>query len=202
MPSETTDRRFVPPIVDAPAEARPDTSRTQNASDLLAGIDQDQPFDLYETPGHMVRRLHQIVVSLCSDQWADLNLNTVQYGALLAVRRHPGIDQRSLALVIALDRSTTGTVVEALEKRGLIFRQTSQRDRRNKELFITEAGAGLMRKAHPIAWEIQDRLLQPLDKRDRETFVRLLKTLVDANNDLSRAPLDPNRIPPRQQKKL
>ncbi len=197
MSSETTGTRRVSPIVETPAEARPDPVRPSSAPDLPVGIDQDQPFDLYETPGHMVRRLHQIVVSLCSDQWGDLNLNTVQYGALLAVRRHPAIDQRSLARVIALDRSTTGSVVETLERRGLIFRQTSQRDRRNKELFITEAGADLMRKAHPIAWEIQDRLLQPLDKRDRKTFVRLLKTLVDANNDLSRAPLDPNRIPPR-----
>jgi DNA-binding MarR family transcriptional regulator len=109
----------------------------------------------------------------------------------MAIRRHPGVDQRGLARLIAFDRSTTGTVVEHLERRGLITRRTSRRDRRNKELFLSPAGAALLRKAHPIAWEIQDRLLQPLKKRERETFVRLLKTLVDANNDLSRAPLDP-----------
>ncbi len=168
-----------------------------NANDPPQGIDRDEPFDLYDTPGHMVRRLHQIVVSMCADHWGELNLNTVQYGALLAIRRYPGIDQRSLALVIALDRSTTGTVVEALEKRGLIDRRVSARDRRNKELSLTAAGAELMRQAHPIAWEIQDRLLSPLNKRDRETFVRLMKTLVDAHNDVSRAPLDPTRGRPR-----
>ena len=152
------------------------------------GIDQDEPFDLYETPGHIVRRLYQIVVSLCCEQWGDLNVTPVQYGALLAIRKHPGI---------AFDRSTTGSVVEHLERRGLISRRVSRRDRRNKELFLTQAGADLARAAQPIAWDIQDRLLQPLKKRERETFVRLLKILVEANNDLSRAPLDPNRGPPR-----
>lgn len=157
-----------------------------------AGIDRDELFDLYETPGYMVRRLHQIVVSLCLEHWGDLNITPVQYGGLMAIRRYPGIDQRGLARLIAFDRSTTGTVVAHLEQRGLITRRISRRDRRNKELFLTAAGAALLRKAHPIAWEIQDRILQPLNKRERETFVRLLKTLIETNNDLSRAPLDPH----------
>jgi DNA-binding MarR family transcriptional regulator len=155
------------------------------------GIDQDQPFDLYRTPGHMIRRLHQIVVSLCYEGWGTLAISPVQYGALMAIRAFPGIDQRGLSRAIAIDRSTIGTVGEQLERRGLIERRTGTRDKRNKELFLTAEGAALLRRAHPLAWEIQDRVLAPLAPKERREFVRLLAKLVESNNALSRAPLGP-----------
>jgi DNA-binding MarR family transcriptional regulator len=156
-----------------------------------AGIDQDEPFDLYKTPGHLVRRLHQIVVSLCAEHWGDLDISTVHYGALMAIRAFPGIDQRGLSRAIAIDRSTIGSVGGQLERRGLIERRTGTRDKRNKELFLTAKGAALLRRAHPIAWQIQARLLSVLEKDERGEFVRLLEKLVERNNALSRAPLDP-----------
>lgn len=148
-----------------------------------------ETFDLYETPGFLVRRLHQIVVSACYEGWGDLDLSPVQYGALMAIRAFPGIDQRGLSRAIAIDRSSIGTVSGQLERRGFIARRTGTRDKRNKELFLTAKGAAVLRRAHPVAWEIQDRILAPLNSAERRDFVRLLAKLVESNNTLSRAPL-------------
>jgi DNA-binding MarR family transcriptional regulator len=156
-----------------------------------AGPDRDAPFDLYETPGFLIRRLHQIVVSACYEGWGDLDISPVQYGALLAIRTFPGIDQRGLSRAIAIDRSSIGTVSGQLERRGLIVRRKGTRDKRNKELFLTARGAAVLRRAQPLAWVIQDRILAPLKAGEREEFVRLLAKLVDTNNTLSRAPLGP-----------
>lgn len=155
-----------------------------------AGSDRDTPFDLYETPGFLVRRLHQIVVSACYEGWGDLDISPVQYGALMAIRAFPGIDQRGLSRAIAIDRSSIGTASGQLERRGLIARRTGTRDKRNKEIFLTKKGAAVLRRAHPLAWEIQDRILAPLAPKERAEFVRLLAKLVESNNALSRAPLD------------
>ncbi len=149
------------------------------------------PFDLYETPGFLIRRLHQIVVSACYEGWGDLDLSPVQYGAMMAIRAFPGIDQRGLSRAIAIDRSSIGTVSGQLERRGLIARRTGTRDKRNKELYLTARGAAVLRRAHPLAWTIQNRILGPLEEKERLEFVRLLAKLVDSNNALSRAPLDP-----------
>ena len=133
------------------------------------GIDQAEPFDLYETPGYLVRRLHQIVVSACHEQWGDLSISPLQYAVLMAVRAFPGIDQRGLARAIAIDRSSVGTVSEQLDRRGFIERRVGTRDKRNKELFLTEAGghatrwdgstyrvgdgkAGLLAASNPSLW--------------------------------------------------
>jgi DNA-binding MarR family transcriptional regulator len=171
-----------------PAVARRSVRRVDRGA--ADGVDRDQPFDLYRTPGFLVRRLHQIVVSLCAGHWGGLDISTVQYGALMAIRAFPGIDQRGLSRAIAIDRSTTGTVSGQLERRGLIERRSGTRDKRNKELFLTAKGAALLRRAHPIAWDVQARLLSVLDPKERETFVRLLEKLVERNNAHSRAPLD------------
>src|SRR5262245_33617065 len=165
------------------ASARPRPARKTAAA--------EERFDLYETPGFLVRRLHQIVVSLCYEGWGDLDISPVQYGALMAIRAFPGIDQRGLARAIAIDRSSIGTVSGQLERRGLIERRTGTRDKRNKELFLSAKGAAVLRRAHPLAWEIQDRILAPLDAKERRLFVALLAKLVESNNTLSRAPLDP-----------
>ena len=155
-----------------------------------AGIDREAAFDLYKTPGFLIRRLHQIVVSACYEGWGDLDISPVQYGALMAVRAFPGIDQRGLARAIAIDRSSIGTVSGQLERRGLIARRTGMRDKRNKELFLTAKGAAVLRRAQPLAWDIQGRILDPLHPEERAEFVRLIAKLVESNNALSRAPLD------------
>lgn len=148
-----------------------------------------EPFDLYETPGFLIRRLHQIAVSALREGWGDLDLSPVQYGALMAIRAFPGIDQRGLSRAIAIDRSSIGTVSGQLERRALIARRKGTRDRRNKELFLTAKGAAVLARAHPLAWEVHARILAPLRPKERAQFVRLLALLVERNNDLSRAPL-------------
>jgi len=153
------------------------------------GIDQDQPFFLYTAPGHLVRRLHQIAVSIFLEQTRGFRITPVQYSALMAIRAFPGIDQRGLARIIAFDRSTIGSVVERLERRGLITRETDRADRRYKALYLTPRGAQLLRDMQPAAIAVGEKLLAPLSERDRKTFMRIVAKTVHLNNALSRAPL-------------
>jgi DNA-binding MarR family transcriptional regulator len=153
------------------------------------GIDQDQPFFLYTAPGHLVRRLHQIAVSIFLEQTRAFRITPVQYSALMAIRAFAGIDQRGLARVIAFDRSTIGSVVERLERRGLIVRETDRADRRYKALYVTPKGAQLLRDMEGAAHAVGETLLAPLGERDRRAFMRVLAKTVDLNNELSRAPL-------------
>ncbi|MGE4014530.1 MAG: MarR family winged helix-turn-helix transcriptional regulator, partial [Alphaproteobacteria bacterium] len=183
-------RRPHPPAAADSPPRRP-SRRTRTMPDKRAGesgLAQEQPFDLYVLPGYLVRRLHQIVTSTCLAAWNGLNVTPLQYAALMATREFPGIDQRGLARAIAIDRSTIGTVVGQLERSKWIVRRTSRSDRRNKEIYLTVQGAELLRRAQPIAREIQDRYLGVLTARERAAFVELLAKLVERNNHLSRAP--------------
>jgi len=144
---------------------------------------------IYEKPGHLIRRLHQISLALFMDEAKEYEITPVQYSALLAIDIHPGIDQTALCNIIAFDRSTIGEVVSRLERKNLIKRTTGASDRRTKSLYITPAGRKLIEDIEPAVQSTQRRILQPLTMSERATLMRMLKKLVHLNNEHSRAPL-------------
>jgi DNA-binding MarR family transcriptional regulator len=146
------------------------------------------PADPGELPGYYIRRLQQIAVAVFLDETAEAGITPVQFAALNTLRRRPGIDQRSLASAIGLDPSTIGGVVERLERRGLLRRAVSSSDRRLRSLELSAAGARLLVAVTPQVLRSQQRLLAPLPAGERERFVAALRTLVESNNALSRAP--------------
>ena len=71
-------------------------------------------------PGHLIRRLHQISVSVFTSQaaGAGFDVTPVQFAALSTIEAYPAIDQAGLARLIAYDRVTIGGVVDRLVQKG------------------------------------------------------------------------------------
>jgi len=146
--------------------------------------------NLEDQPGYFIRRLQQIAVAIFLEETQSHGITPVQYAALYAALRQPGLDQRTLASTIGFDTSTIGGVIDRLERRGLIERQASPTDRRVRLLQVTSAGKALLDEVMPAMLQAQQRILAPLAAADRPRFLAMLRTLVEANNDLSRAPSD------------
>ena len=147
--------------------------------------------ELESLPGHHIRRLHQIAVAIFLQETQAHGLTPVQYAALQGAANAPGIDQRTLAGQIGLDTSTIGGVIDRLEARGLMQRSASAEDRRVRLLTPTVEGRALLSAVVPAMQRAQERMLEPLPKAERTEFMRMLRVLVTANNQLSRAPSDP-----------
>ncbi len=144
--------------------------------------------DLYEHPGHLLRRAQQISVSIFYDEMGN-DLTPVQYAILSRLAGHPGIDQVSLAGLAAIDTSTGATVCARLEEKGLLERKVIPHNRRQRALTITAEGSRLLNAMEPAAQRLRDRLLAPLSAQEQELFMGLLTRLVNENNEQSRAPL-------------
>jgi len=142
-------------------------------------------------PGHLVRRFQQIAVAIFHNEVgeAGYDLTPVQYAALVAVSKNPGVDQATLAGLIAYDRTTIGGVVDRLVQKGLLERRVSGRDRRARELLVTEKTIESFPSIEPAVEEAQKVMLRGLDAVEAEEFLRLLRKAIEAVNDLSRAPL-------------
>jgi DNA-binding MarR family transcriptional regulator len=144
--------------------------------------------DLDSVPGHQIRRLQQIAVAVFLEETEATSVTPVQYAALQGVANAPGVDQRSLARAIGLDTSTIASVIDRLEARGLVQRGTSPDDRRVRLLTLTDAGRNELTAILPAMQRAQQRILEPLLKAEQAEFIRMLRILITANNDLSRAP--------------
>jgi MarR family transcriptional regulator, lower aerobic nicotinate degradation pathway regulator len=148
-----------------------------------------QSLALYDMPGHLIRRLQQIAVSIWLDETSDSELRPVQFAALSAIRAFPGMDQMALSRVIAFDRSTIQDVVVRVVKRGWVRRDADPEDRRRRVLFLTQAGEEVLDATIERNLRAQQRILAPLSPEDQVQFMRMLSTLVQVNNQFSRAPL-------------
>lgn len=150
--------------------------------------DNDNLLDLHEHPGHLLRRAQQISVSIFHDEIGG-ELTPVQYALLRTLAARPGIDQVTLAGLVAIDTSTGASVCARLEEKGLLERKVIPHNRRQRALTITTAGNALLKRLDPAVHRLRERLLAPLTEREQAQFMRLLDKLVLENNDQSRAPL-------------
>jgi MarR family transcriptional regulator, temperature-dependent positive regulator of motility len=147
--------------------------------------------DNNEMPGHLARRFQQIAVAvfLAEVGEAGFDLTPVQYAALAAIRTNPGIDQVTLAGLIAYDRTTITGVVDRLVQKGLLVRNASSRDRRARELQVTDTGKRTLRGITPAVEAAQQTMLRGLTEKESVDLMRLLRKAIAAGNELSRAPL-------------
>ena len=147
-----------------------------------------QPAELENYPGYHIRRLQQIAVAVFVEETEAFGVTPVQYAAMSAVLRQPGLDQRTLARTIGFDTSTIGSVIDRLEARGLMMRSSSPVDRRVRLLTVTEDGSELLQAAEPAVMRAQRRMLDPLPDEKRAQFMELISLLIHENDELARAP--------------
>ncbi len=148
--------------------------------------DDELLMDLYDQPGHLIRRAQQIAVSMFHEVMGS-RVTPTQYAVLRMLQEAPGIDQLTLAGLVALDTSTTADMCVRLESKGWIRRELMAR--RQRSLSLTPEGEAVLATLVPAVHELRDRMLDPLTPQERGELARLLKKFVHLNNGQSRAPL-------------
>jgi DNA-binding MarR family transcriptional regulator len=142
-----------------------------------------------QRPGFLVRRLHQIFVSIYFENCREFQTTPAQSSVMQVLLKKPGMDQISLAAEIGLDRDTISNVLGRLEKRGIVKREIDQADRRNKRVSLTPQGRSMITTMRRQIQLSHDKLLEPLSAKERAAFVKMLYKLVEGNNDLGRTTL-------------
>ena len=173
--------------------AAPTPSNPRNANRARPprrAADADEAIELRSRPGYLIRRLHQLHHALFLEECQAHNVTPVQFGLLSALLTHRELDQVSLGSEVGLDRTNVADVLARLEKRGLLRRRPDPEDGRARLASLTPRGRQLaLRMAAPMH-RAQERLLAPLDRKQRAAFVAMLAALVQANNAFGRTVLN------------
>ena len=98
-------------------------------AEALASIGRDG-IPIRRRVAPLVRRLQQICAAIVMAELADADLVQLEFAVLVFIDDMPGIDQRTLAAAMGIDRNNVGVIVERLEARGLIERPINGTDRR------------------------------------------------------------------------
>jgi DNA-binding MarR family transcriptional regulator len=156
----------------------------------MATMQTDPLEELYRRPGFMIRRMHQISVSVFLEETGKLRVTNRQWGILFLLTHRPGIDQTTVANLLGLDRSTTAMVVKNLEDDGLVIRSMDVRDRRRHSLQLTGSGKRLLSQLAEPARRAQARLLSVFTPRERALFLQLLDKFTREFNESTRIPIN------------
>lgn len=112
-------------------------------------------------------------------QWEQSQLTMPQLRVLFQVRRSPGITTGQLSRNMGITMSTTSGLVAKLVDGGLVARSSSQDDRRQIPLQLTEAGQQLAGELAEFTRPFLDCLAEELGQ-DIESVVTALETLIAA----------------------
>ena len=146
---------------------------------MTSSADTSPSIELYDEPGHLIRRAQQIAVSKFHDVHGR-HVTPIQYAILRTLHETPGIDQVTLAQMIALDTSSTADIAARLETKGWILREVLPR--RQRRLSLTPAGEEVLLELRPGVDVMVQGMMSSLEPVEQKEFMRLLRKFVHLND--------------------
>lgn len=98
---------------------------------------------------------------------------------LLLVQTQPDIVLGEIRERLGVPNSTLTGVIDRMEKRGLVERTISARDRRSYGLKLTDKGKEIRREHDRVLLMISSKILATLDEDEKMTFIKLLTKVAD-----------------------
>lgn len=88
--------------------------------------------------------------------------------------QNPGSIQRDIAGITRTSAASVSSLLQGLERRGLIERRTEDGDERSKRVSATPEGVALISGFDTAMAAVEDRILAPLDRGERDALHALL----------------------------
>lgn len=143
----------------------------------------NSPLDLGGLPdlvGYHLRMAQVMVFRDFDRELSDLDITPAIFGVLEILRRNKGLTQTRLAQAIGLDRSSLVPLLDKLQKRNVVEREASTKDRRSNYLHLTDAGEQLLLEAERRVRLHEKRILARLTKSETRQLIQLLMKLASA----------------------
>jgi DNA-binding MarR family transcriptional regulator len=103
-------------------------------------------------------------------------VTALQYTALTVLERRPTMTSADLARASFVRAQSAADLVGALERRGLIRRETDATNRRRMLISLTDQGQEFLKAYRPVVKELEERMLQDLETGDRTRLRDWLQT--------------------------
>jgi DNA-binding MarR family transcriptional regulator len=130
-----------------------------------------------ESLGFIISRTNQKLSNYLTRKFKSYDITPEQWGLLNRLWEKDGISQKELSEISIKDQTTVTRILDKLERKGLIKRQTSPDDRRSFLIFLTDTGRSLENKLVPIAYEVLDEALQGLSEEEIKQMKLLLNKI-------------------------
>ena len=98
----------------------------------------------------MLSQVGALAAARFAERLAYLDLQPGDVGILRLIAVDPGLSQQALAGKLGVVPSRVVALIDVLQKKGLVMRERSVKDRRNHELQLTDSGKAVMAQMREI----------------------------------------------------
>ena len=140
---------------------------------------------------HLLHRVLQLALDYHAEASGPAGLTQRQYTVLAAAGAGDGVSQSDLVRATGIDRSTLADLVARMIAKGLLERERSATDARANTVRLSAAGKAALAEGGKPAAHSDERLLDLLPPKKRESFLKTLATLAaaaDAGGAPTKAP--------------
>lgn len=148
-----------------------------------AAADPAAQVDYASLPDHVGYLLRLAQLRVWEDFYARLSATGITpslYSALVLIERNPGLQQSRLGEALGVARSGAMTMVDRLERQGLVERRPAPHDRRAYGLFLTADGRRRMPEIVAMVRQHDRQINAALSTTEHRTLMTLLKKFVAA----------------------
>ncbi|MGG6312706.1 MarR family winged helix-turn-helix transcriptional regulator [Paenibacillus macerans] len=140
--------------------------------------------------GFIMGVAYRKIASLLQHRLKSFDITPEQWSVLNQIDQADGLIQKDIADRTGKDKPTTTRIIDLLENKGLVRKQTGKQDRRSFLVYSTERGQALIRETEPIEQGVTEevkRIMSP------DEYGKLLELLQRINKHLSdQTDLDPS----------
>jgi DNA-binding MarR family transcriptional regulator len=128
--------------------------------------------------GRLVKHAHISLRRELEERLRETGLTHAQWSALTVIRWHGGISPSELEHILLVERPSVTSLINGMEKRGLVIRKARPDDARYRQLFLTPEGERLADETASFTREIESRIREAMGERDFAELRRLLRTMI------------------------
>ncbi len=125
--------------------------------------------------GFIISRTHQKLSNYLTRKFKPCDITPEQWEILNRLWQKDGISQKEISEITLKDQTTLTRILDKLEYKDLIKRQTSPNDRRVFLIFLTDKGRSLEDILVKIAYEVSGEVQHGLSEEE----IRQLKVLLN-----------------------
>ena len=138
-------------------------------------------------PVFWLKRTYITMRNAFDEELNDYNLSTSQFEILGYLYHNEGMEQKQLQNCTGVRAATLTGLLDKLEKRGLVTRETADYDARAKIVKMTPQGETFFAQLFDVMHQFEDRMMAGFSPAERSLFVdwaqRIAKNLGDARRE-------------------
>jgi MarR family transcriptional regulator, organic hydroperoxide resistance regulator len=135
--------------------------------------------------GLLLRRAHKSFSGAIAARLEKAGVTHAQFNHLRRLAENDGVSSSELSRLVEVKKATSTSILDALERKGLIRRVRDQDDRRKVNVFLTDAGWAVQKDLASCAVAVNRAASCLMTDAERMQLFDLLRRAVDA---LSREP--------------